>query len=230
MIINGISGIAQTGSMSVNQNTDSVSKGLQEQITNAQEQLQELSANKDMSIEEKMEKRQEIQQQISTLNQQLRQHQIEARKHDAADDMQDYSARKKSSTKETGLSASSMQSILSADASIEQVEVQSQVKTSLEGRAGVLKSEIKFGMGNVEAKKEELADVEAKASGIESAQMSALSDINRELARTNADSSDKEKAVEEKDDVGNVTEISVEKSVKKSAETNGEYVSVDVRL
>lgn len=71
----------------------------------------------------------------------------------AADDMQDYSARKKSSTEETGLSASSMQSILSADASIEQVEVQSQVKTSLKGRAGVLKSEIKFGMGNVESKK-----------------------------------------------------------------------------
>ncbi len=222
MIINGISGIAQTGSMSVNQNTDSVSKGLQEQITNAQEQLQELSANKDMSIEEKMEKRQEIQQQISMLNQQLRQHQIEARKHNATDDMQDYSARKKSSTEETGLSASSMQSILSADTSIEQVEVQSKVKTSFEGRARVLKSEIKFGMGNVEAKKEELADVEAKASGIESAQMSALSDINRELARTNADSSDKEKAVEEKDDVENITE--------KSEETNGEYVSVDVRL
>lgn len=33
--------------------TDSVSKNIQNQIANAQKQLQELSANKDMSIEEK---------------------------------------------------------------------------------------------------------------------------------------------------------------------------------
>lgn len=42
--------------------------------------MQELSSNEDMTLEEKMKKRQEIQQQISDLNMQLRQHQIEQRK------------------------------------------------------------------------------------------------------------------------------------------------------
>lgn len=44
------------------------------------EKLQELSSNQELSLEEKMKKRQEIQQEISSLTQQLRQHQIELRK------------------------------------------------------------------------------------------------------------------------------------------------------
>ena len=50
--------------------TDSVSKNIQNQIANAQKELQELSSNKEMSIEEKMNRRQEIQQQITDLNNQ----------------------------------------------------------------------------------------------------------------------------------------------------------------
>ena len=78
MRINGLNGAnTPAGGMNMTKATDSVSKNIQNQIANAQKQLQELSANKDMSIEEKMKKRQEIQQQITDLNNQLRQHQIE---------------------------------------------------------------------------------------------------------------------------------------------------------
>ena len=81
MRINGLNGAnTPVGGMNMTKATDSVSKNIQNQIANAQKQLQELSANKDMSIEEKMKKRQEIQQQITDLNNQLRQHQIEQRK------------------------------------------------------------------------------------------------------------------------------------------------------
>ena len=84
MKINGLNGAnTQIGGMNMKA-TDSVSKNIQNQIANAQKQLQELSANKDMSIEEKMKKRQEIQQQITDLNNQLRQHQIEQRKEQQA--------------------------------------------------------------------------------------------------------------------------------------------------
>ena len=77
MRINGLNGVnTQAGGMNMMQTNDSVSKNIQNQIANAQKQLKELSANKDMSIEEKMKKRQEIQQQITDLNNQLRQHQI----------------------------------------------------------------------------------------------------------------------------------------------------------
>ena len=77
MKINGLNGTnSQVGGMNMMNVTDSVSKNIQNQISNAQKQLQDISANKDMSIEEKMKKRQEIQQQINDLNNQLRQHQI----------------------------------------------------------------------------------------------------------------------------------------------------------
>ena len=66
MKINGINGAnTQIGGMNMMQSNDSVSKNLQNQIANAQKQLQELSSNKEMSLEEKMKKRQEIQQQIA---------------------------------------------------------------------------------------------------------------------------------------------------------------------
>ena len=63
-----------------NQQMDSYSKSLQEQINNANEQLQSLGDDKEMSIDEKMKKRQEIQKQITDLQNQLRQHQIEQKK------------------------------------------------------------------------------------------------------------------------------------------------------
>ena len=82
MNINGIGGngsSAQPFQMRMNQGTDAIGRNLQNQITNAQKQLQDLGENKDISPEDKMKKRQEIQQQISDLQNQLRQHQIEQR-------------------------------------------------------------------------------------------------------------------------------------------------------
>lgn len=82
MKINEINGMNNVQSMqqSRNQETDSESRSFQNQITNAQNQLQQLSANSEMSSDEKAKKRQEIQKQIVELNNQLRQHQIELRR------------------------------------------------------------------------------------------------------------------------------------------------------
>ena len=152
MRINGLNGAnTQAGGMNMTKATDSVSKNIQNQIANAQKQLQELSANKDMSIEEKMKKRQEIQQQITDLNNQLRQHQIEQRKEQQAkkssmDDM--LGGNKKTAPKagnqSTGLSQASMKAMISADSAMAQAQVQGSVATKMEGRAGVLESEIKL--------------------------------------------------------------------------------------
>ena len=80
MRINGFSGTnTQTGTMGMTQGNDPVSKNIQNQIANAQQKLQDLSSNEEMSLEDKMKKHQEIQQEINNLNQQLRQHQIEQR-------------------------------------------------------------------------------------------------------------------------------------------------------
>lgn len=241
MRINGLNGAnTPAGGMNMTKATDSVSKNIQNQIANAQKQLQELSANKDMSIEEKMKKRQEIQQQITDLNNQLRQHQIEQRKEQQAkkssmDDMLGGSKKTapKAGKQSTGLSQASMKAMISADSAMAQAQVQGSVATKMEGRAGVLESEIKLDSArgdDVEAKKEELAEVEQKAVQAESAQMNTLATANKELEEAaKADqqtekADDKDKKTDKKDAVAGEKE---DKTVAGTEET--ENVGVDVK-
>ncbi|MDE6203151.1 MAG: FlxA-like family protein, partial [Lachnospiraceae bacterium] len=150
MKINGTSEVStQAGQVGMNQASDSYSRNIQKQIANAKEQLQQLSANKDMTMEEKMKKRQEIQQQINELNNQLRQHQNELRKEkqqakgSPMDGLLGGSRKEEAGRQNTGLSQASMQAVISADVSMKQAEVQGSVARKMEGRAGVLKAEIR---------------------------------------------------------------------------------------
>lgn len=188
MKINGINGAnTQMGQMGMNQATDSYSRNIQSQIANAQKQLQELSSNEEMTLEEKMKKRQEIQQQISDLNMQLRQHQAEQRKEKQqakASSMDDMigGTKSKAGEKGIGMSQASMTAMISADTSIKQAKVQGSVATSMEGRAGVLESEIKNNHGaDVTKKKEELADVTQKAQAATVSQMNTLAEANKAM-------------------------------------------------
>ena len=249
MRINGLNGAnTPAGGMNMTKATDSVSKNLQNQIANAQKQLQELSANKDMSIEEKMKKRQEIQQQITDLNNQLRQHQIEQRKEQQAkkssmDDMLGGSKKTapKAGKQSTGLSQASMKAMISADSAMAQAQVQGSIATKMEGRAGVLEAEIKLDQArgdDVEKKKEELAEVQQKAVQAESAQMNTLADANKELeAAAKADqqaekTDDKDKKTDKKDAVSNEKEdktvAGTEETENVGAEIKNETVSADV--
>ena len=181
MRINGFSGTnTQTGTMGMTQGNDSVSKNIQNQI--------DLSSNEEMSLEDKMKKRQEIQQEINNLNQQLRRHQIEQRKEQQSKNsssMDDMVAGTSSTSKkkDTGLSQASMQAMISADSSMKQAKVQESMATQIQGRASVLESEIKqdAGKGNTEKKEEELAELQAKAQSATAAQMSTLADANKSV-------------------------------------------------
>ena len=134
MTVNGIRGAnngMQAGSSGRITQMDSVSKNIQNQIANAQKKLQELSSNEELSIEDKMKKRQEIQQEINNLNQQLRQHQMEQRKEQqtkktSMDDMLGGSRKTapKSGNQSAGLSQASMQAMISADSAMKQAKVQ----------------------------------------------------------------------------------------------------------
>lgn len=62
------------------QGADATSRAIQKQIQNKQQELQKVSENPNLSPEEKAKKRQAIQQEISNLNLQLRQHQMEQRR------------------------------------------------------------------------------------------------------------------------------------------------------
>ena len=187
MTINGINGVnTQSGQVGKKQATDTFSRNLQNQIANAQKQLQELSSKEDMSPEEKVKKRQEIQQQINDLNMQLRQHQMEQRKEKQANSSSMGStggagnAKVKSTS--AGFSQANMAAIISADNSIKQAKVQGGVAARMEARAGVLKSEIKNSHGgNVEKKQEELADIEQKAQSASESQLTTLAGVNKTM-------------------------------------------------
>ena len=227
MTINGINGVnTQMKQMGMNQATDSYSRNIQSQIANAQKQLQELSSNEDMSLEEKMKKRQEIQQQISDLNMQLRQHQMEQRKEkqqakgSSMDDMLGGTKSGKTGSGSSGLSQASMTAMLSADTSIKQAKVQGSVATNLEGRANVLKAEVKQGGGNVEAKKEEIAELEQKAENATVSQMNTLAEANKVMEEAAVAERNENKTSGTKEEKTYRAENTTEKAEESS--TNGE--------
>jgi len=59
---------------------DAQLKSIQNQILRVQNQIQKLSENEDMSLEQKMDMRKELQQQLQDLNKQTMQRQIEMQK------------------------------------------------------------------------------------------------------------------------------------------------------
>lgn len=234
MGINGISGVSgnmQTGHSGGATQMDAVSRSIQKQIENARKQLQELSSNEDMTPEEKIKKKQEIQQEIATLNQQLRQHQIEQRKEQqrestSMDDMLGSSQEAvKPENGGNGLSQASMQAMISADSSMKLAKTQGSVSAQMEGRAGVLETEIKTdrsrGAGTTR-KEEELADVQAKAQAAAKSQFSTLTDAQKameEAAKTDSETKD---AKDENNTAENEEDSSVAEAIH--------YTSVDIRL
>lgn len=253
MTINGVSGAAvPAGQGGGNPASDPVSKALQKQIANTQRQIQEISADKEMTTEEKTKRRQELQQQIQDLNNQLRQHQIELRreKQQNASDAQEAPAgagktgQAKGEQQASGLSATGMNAMLSADSSIRQAKVQGSVAAKMEGRAGVLKIEIKLDGqrgGDTSAKKEELADAERKADNAVAAQLDTLAGANQEMkaaAQTQKQEGTADKAAD-KDADGETDKAAEEQedgtgrdAVNPDAEKSGhtQYVPIDVRL
>ncbi len=258
MTINGI-GVAnmQIGQMGRNQAEDSYSKSIQNQIDNAQKQLQELSSNEDMTLEEKMKKRQAIQQQISDLNMQLRQRQMEQRraamgnskkqqaKGSKMDDMlggTKNAGTEKAGSKSAGLSQASMTAMISADTSIKLAKIQGSVATKMEGRSKILKSEIKLeqARGDVTQKKEEeLAKAEQKAQAATSSQLSTLADAGRTMEeaakagsreeKTDKDvkSTDAKRKNPEKSDDPVPDSTETEKNISQQPTS---HLSVDIRL
>lgn len=248
MNINSINGVntqaaGQTGTV---QASDAVSRNIQNQIANAQKQLQDLSSNEDMTAEEKMKKRQEIQQQINDLNNQLRQHQIELRKEkqqskeSSGEKISGGNKSKKSGSQGAGLSQESMKALISADSAVDQSQVQGSVATRMEDRAGVLKAEIKQDSNrgrSVEAKEEELARTEQRAVQAAASQINTLGEADKEIkeaAKTEqkTEKPDKEEQVEAEDEKKEkVTDT--EQDAKQETEDSQlvrKYTSVDIRL
>lgn len=191
----------QAAQMGPQQEDDLVSRNIKRQIEDLQKQLQELSSNTQMSGEQRMKKRQELQKQISDLNVQLRQHQIEQRRQkqqekEESDNIFETGAIKDAPNQGNnikGLSQGSMEAMISADTSMKQAAKQGSVASKMKGRAGVLEAEIKLDSarnGDTSAKQEELAKVEQKAENAAASQISTLDKANK--AMKEASDSDKD--------------------------------------
>ena len=221
MRINGLSGAnAPIGTTGMGNADDAVSKNIQNQIANAQKELQDLSSNEEMSLEDKMKKRQEIQQEIANLNQQLRQHQIQMRREQqsqkSSKDDAAVSTKNTSAEKGTGLSQAGMQAMISADSSMKQAKVQSSTASHMQGQARVMEAEIKrdAGRGNTERKEEALADLQSRAQSATNAQMSTLAEANNSINEA----------------AGKEDETSDEIRQKKTDETRLQGQNIDLKL
>lgn len=208
--------------------TDPMVRDLQRQIEDLQNRIKELSSNPGMTPEMKSKKRQEMQKQISDLEVQLRQRQMEVKREEAMKrSSKDYHADEMLGTNQqnsgkvgkssTGLSAGSMEAMISADTSMKQADVNGSVARKMEDRAGVLEAEIKqdSAMGAAPTGKEEaLAETQAKANEAASAQMGALAQANQ--AAEEAAEADKNQSTAEADR---------DKDAAKADEEEKEFVS-----
>ena len=188
--INGAGDNMQTKLSGMNTQMDATSKNIQNQIANAQKKLENLSSDEKISVEEKMKKRQEIRQEITSLNQQLRQHQIERRKEkqQVETSMDDMIGSKQNNVKSdkpaNGLSDASMQAIIVADFSMKQAKVQGNITTQMKGEASTLRTEIKMDKsrgGKVEKKEDRLAKLEERIGENTQAQISNLVDAKKAM-------------------------------------------------
>lgn len=221
MNISGIGGAGasqSTTKMTAGKNgqMDAESKNLQQQIEKLQNDLKEISANADMPADTKMKKRQEILKQISELQIQLRQHQIDARRKEQEKKKEESSFDDLMGTKkqenlngkpDIGMSTESMTAIISADVSVKQANTQGSTAKKMENRANILEIEIKLdksrgGSSNVGLKEAEMADAREAAQKATSDQIASLAQAGEELKnaskKDNAADRTEEKEKEEK--------------------------------
>ena len=187
------------------QATDSESKNLRNQIIGEQKRLKELTVDNELNAEEKRKKRQEIQKQITELNNQLKQHQIELRKEQKEKEKKGANIESESSEEEEstekGMSQTGMKAIISVDSAISHAKAQENVSITLDSRVRVLQDEIKQDTGrgkDTKMKEKELESLEDKAIRVKAAKMEILADAALEIKQAaeeeyQADKNNKEK-------------------------------------
>lgn len=203
-----------TSRLQASQLTDAESKGIQNKITDAQQQLQKLSSNQELTAEEKKQKRQEAQKQIADLNRELRQRQMELRREQMEEQdrrkteeqkqQKDTPAKEEASVRSgektspdreeteeektvTAFPEGSMSAIIATDVTGKQARAQRQVALSLNGTARILQAEIDQDARrgqNTERKEEALEKLEQKASNASSAQIGILANSASNIRQT----------------------------------------------
>lgn len=221
---------------------DEVSRGLEQQIQQKQKQMAELKQDETMSAEQKMKRRQELQKEISELQMQMRQHELEVRQRErqernaarqekdnlATENGQTGSGKRTQGGADMAISNVMTKSMLSAGSTMKMAKVQQGTKKQLQGKANVLKAEIKQGGGNEEKKQKEADALEGRATKLEDQQMSSLSDLNEQIrkdAREDQKVTQEEKAAEKK----RAEKAAEKKKAKEAAQKEAEEKRIEER-
>lgn len=189
---------------------DSESKALQKQIEEKQKELKELSSKEDIPLEEKAKQKQQLQQEITQLEAQLRMHQQEVKQQKGQEnskqdliasggDKQSLAASMSLSSEGTAMAG--MESLLSAHSSLKQAKVQQGVSKDLQANARVLESEIKQDKNlgaSVEKKEEQLEDLSQRSSDAMGYAAAALNQANEAVTNVKDGEEPNDEHVDEK--------------------------------
>ena len=133
-----------------------------------------------------------------------------------------------------GISQGKMSAMISADSAMKQAQVQGSVATQINGKAGVLESEIAMDKGrgsSTEKKEQELADLQGKAQQAAQAQMSSLADAKESISKAGESDNETDRSAD-----GKKTEHDSEKVKEDGTQDSSEpdsqniYKKIDIRL
>lgn len=212
-------------------NNDGVLQGISKQLENAQEQLRTLADDSDMTLEQKMEKQKEINEEIANLNKQLAQRQMELREAEKAKQTEDLEeqaeklAPKQETKEEIGIDSKKMDILTKASFTMDQVNASNRLKTKLQGEMNVAKIEAKLdgerGM-DVTGKLGSINSLEEKVGKLEKKIGETMADIREEI---NEPLTEEEKAQIQKE------RVQEQKEIHEKQETKTEqYVPIDILL
>ena len=191
-------------------------------------------------MEEKMKKRQELQQQINELQNQLRQHQLELKREEqekakaSTEDGELKSRTKSAGSKESGISDATMTAIISADASMDRVRLQENAKSQMEGTARIMRGEAKLDKGGAvsEKKLEKAAELEGRVAKLEAEQMKDIAQAGNEIRKSaEADRSSiraDQAGDSDNEDKSGVTSSSEDRDEEKNSASVNTYTPIDV--
>ncbi len=183
----GASGSAAGGQMPSIQPVDTVRKNLENKMMNVQRQMQELSSKEELPAQEKIKKQQELQQELSRLNAQLRQHEAQVNREKRKEALADAGKEEKGADQpdiDTGVSFSEAKPLMGAKASMEQVRDGGRIVAKIENGIAILKGEIRRDEArgvNTDKKEEELARQEERAQRIKLSQSAVLGEARQAM-------------------------------------------------
>ena len=174
--------------------SDSYADGLRNQIATKQKNLAALNEDEEMSLEMKMKKRKELQQEIADLEAKARAHELEEKKKEeekAKEKRQEENDKLMGNTRHTSrdgdtahISKAGMQAIIEADKAIDNVEQTNGIRTSITDQSRILETEIKIDkMRGVDTSKKEndLADMHDHIAALSENVNEQITNINKAM-------------------------------------------------